>query len=336
MAHQAGQARLRRFRILPSKELSMKLFPFACLALTSLLAPLMAASRPVVALDCFHNNENSPHYTWQLTAMGGYSQLAAIVHQLDADTLSITTALDSAALAEADVLIIVDPDTPAESADPQYISDAEGDALEKWVRAGGRLMLLANNKGNCEFTRFNVLAARFGITFNQDTQAGTNFGPLPQDNPLFAGCDTVHIKEGCTLTLTDPAEAAFSYGGHALVATATIGTQGGRVFALGDPWVYNEYMGSKDNEACVTNVMRWLLPAPTAVNPPRSRQTAAAVGRVPQHTAGVLYQLNGRVISSPRLLPHGSGRINSGTAVNAHGVYVEKPAAGNEPRPRLR
>ena len=33
----------------------------------------------------------------------------------------------------------------------------------------------------------------------------------------------------------------------------------GEVFALGDPWVYNEYIDHKNNRAIVTNLFRYLL-----------------------------------------------------------------------------
>jgi unsaturated rhamnogalacturonyl hydrolase len=33
----------------------------------------------------------------------------------------------------------------------------------------------------------------------------------------------------------------------------------GMVFALGDPWGYNEYIDAFDNRVGLTNVFRWLL-----------------------------------------------------------------------------
>jgi hypothetical protein len=33
----------------------------------------------------------------------------------------------------------------------------------------------------------------------------------------------------------------------------------GTIFALGDPWLYNEYINSRDNFRSGTNVMQWLL-----------------------------------------------------------------------------
>ena len=33
----------------------------------------------------------------------------------------------------------------------------------------------------------------------------------------------------------------------------------GLVFALGDPWIYNEYIGHKDNRRIATNLFRSLM-----------------------------------------------------------------------------
>ena len=44
-----------------------------------------------------------------------------------------------------DVYIIVDPDTKKETANPNFIQKADIDAIEKWVKAGGTLVMLAND-----------------------------------------------------------------------------------------------------------------------------------------------------------------------------------------------
>lgn len=297
-------------------------FPFASLVLFSLAAISSAASKPVVALDCFHNNEPSPHYTWQLTSVGGYSQLATVVLGLGYDTLSITTAVDSAVLSNVTIFIIADPDDSSESPSPKFVSDAEADVLDKWVQRGGRLMLLGNNKGNCEFVHFNVLANKFGITFNEDTQVGTDFGPLPQTGPLFTGCDTLHIKDMCTLTITAPAQAAFTFGTAVLIATSTKGANGGTVFALGDPWVYNEYINSKDNKLCVTNVLKWLVGTSTAVSRD-CRGISLPKAAYPAAAGSMLFLTNGRACAP------------QGTSLSRGNVYIAKTVTGVSKRPIL-
>ena len=64
-----------------------------------------------------------------------------------------------------DLLINVDPDTAAETDTPNYIDADEIEDLEHWVKQGGTLVLLGNDKGNAEFEHFNRLAGRLGIEF---------------------------------------------------------------------------------------------------------------------------------------------------------------------------
>jgi hypothetical protein len=295
----------------------------AVLLVCGLLASQSSAQKPVVALDCFHNNETSPHYTWQLTSVGGYSQFGQLILGLGADTISIKTAMDSTVLAPVNVLIIADPDDSSEAANPNFMTAAEADALDKWVQRGGSLMLLGNNKGNCDFSHFNLCAAKFGITFNQDTQSGSSdLGPLPQ-HPFFVGCDTLHIVGICTQTLVAPAQAVFTSGGNVLISTALKGN--GKVFAMGDPWVYNEYINSKDNKPCATNVMKWLLGLTTGVFSNGMTMQKHFSG----HSSSTTYMMflpNGRLISaairksSPALarsdaaapMAHGNACIMSG------------------------
>jgi unsaturated rhamnogalacturonyl hydrolase len=119
------------------------------------------------------------------------------------------------------------------------------------------LVLLANNFGNCELSKISELGARFGIRFNADTY-GTVYDltPLPS-HVFFTGCDTLFIKDISTLTLTSPAQSVLTLGGKNLMATSAKGS--GTVFALGDPWLYNEYINRRDNFNAGSNVMKWLL-----------------------------------------------------------------------------
>lgn len=235
----------------------------------------------LVLLDCAYNNETKAdpagkptrfHYVWDDTANSGYSRLATIITRLGAiaDTLNAAPTVD--ALANASIYIIVDPDTPKEAAHPRTVSDSEAEVIENWVRGGGSLILLANDKGNAEFERFNGLAERFGIHFNEDShnrvtgyqyENGT-FDKFPQ-HPLFAGVRRVFIKEYSSLRLEKPARPVLrvSPDGPVVVAFARVGK--GSVFAVGDPWFYNEYMDARrlpegyDNTRTAENLFRWLL-----------------------------------------------------------------------------
>ena len=224
--------------------------------------PLWRDSQKVVALDGFHNNESKmpDHYQWDGTRMGGFSELAKVIQSLNAETRTIRERITSANLAGVNVLVIVDPDTPAETDDPKYIEPAEIDAIDKWVRAGGRLVLLGNDKGNAEFQHFNQLAARFGIEFLEETYPkvqGKGILIAEGHTAIFQGAPKVYLVEVAPLKLTGNAETVLEDKGTPIMALAHAGK--GQVFALGDPWVYNEYIGRNDNRAVALNLFRSLL-----------------------------------------------------------------------------
>lgn len=227
-----------------------------------------------VLLDCFYNNEwkngSRFHYTWDDTANSGFSVLGNIVEKVGAEVDTICEAPTLARLDKASIYLIVDPDTPKETALPHYIEKPAIGTILKWVRGGGVLVLLGNDKGNAEFTHLNMLAKKFGIQFNensrnrvvgQDFGAGT-FDKFPE-HPLFKNVRKIYLKEISTLTIRKPATAIFTEGGDVIMAFAHVGK--GAVFAVGDPWFYNEYMSTwrlpegYDNAKAAENLLRWLL-----------------------------------------------------------------------------
>jgi unsaturated rhamnogalacturonyl hydrolase len=232
----------------------------------------------VVLLDYFYNCEwkhiagkkTQFHYIWEDTANSGFSQLASTIEVLGARVDALHSAPTVDRLERCSVYVIVDPDTPAETPQPDYIEPSAADQIEQWVRQGGVLVLMANDSGNCEFSHLNVLAGRFGIKFNEDSYhrvVGNNFemgrfASLPQ-HPVFAGVKQIYLKEICSLTINDPATEVLSEKGHVFMATARVGK--GMVFAVGDPWLYNEYIdarklpGDYQNGEAGKRLFTWLL-----------------------------------------------------------------------------
>ena len=143
---------------------------FALLCFTSL-----ASAAPVVLLDGFHNNETRTpdHYRWEGTKPGGFSELGKLLQSAGYELKTLHERVTAQALAGAQVFVIVDPDTPAESDNPQYLDGSEIQPIDEWVQRGGKLVLLGNDKGNAEFEHFNQLAARFGIEFLEKTYPQT-------------------------------------------------------------------------------------------------------------------------------------------------------------------
>ncbi|HEX5554974.1 MAG TPA: DUF4350 domain-containing protein, partial [Chitinophagaceae bacterium] len=167
--------------------------------------------------------------------------------------------------------IIVDPDTKAESPDPHYIGPKDIRAIYRWVKKGGTLVLMANDSGNCEFTHLNRLAGKFGIHFNGDSRNRVQGHAFEQgaldigaQNAVFKNVKKVYIKELSTLTLQGSAKSVLqTRGGRVAAAIAHLGK--GTIFAVGDPWFYNEYTDGRklpagyQNYQAACDLTEWLL-----------------------------------------------------------------------------
>jgi unsaturated rhamnogalacturonyl hydrolase len=238
-----------------------------------------AGKNKTVVLDSYFNNEWKKdangrmiqwHYTWDEMANGGYSLWGNIFRSFDAKTETLDDAPTAAKLKNADVYIIVDPDTDKETEKPNYVSPADAKATSDWVKAGGVLVLMSNDFGNAEFDNFNNLAKQFGIEFNKDSKLrvqNNNFveGRIVTGagNPIFKKPRQLYLKEISTLTLTPPAKPVLEADGNKIMAVAKYGK--GTVFALGDPWIYNEYVDGRklpaeyENFKAANDFTLWLL-----------------------------------------------------------------------------
>jgi unsaturated rhamnogalacturonyl hydrolase len=232
-------------------------------------------SQTVIGLDNWFNREiqaqtGKPfHYLWSDTEMTGYSKWGEIFISRGAILKTVDKPFSSA-LRELDVYIIADPDTTTESLSPNYILPDDIKTIKKWVKRGGVLAILANDAPNCEFTNLNKLVSVFGMQFNHVTLhpvpgtdwemgASTN---LP-DHSLFKGVRKIYIKEVSDISLSGKASAILEEKGKVLIAETRFGK--GYVFAVGDPWIYNEYIDhdrlpeSFDNRKAAENLTDLLL-----------------------------------------------------------------------------
>jgi unsaturated rhamnogalacturonyl hydrolase len=210
-------------------------------------------SQPLVGLDNWFNRETNIkteapfHYLWADTEWSGYSQWGEIFLSKGARLSTIEKPLETV-LSNLDVYIIVDPDTTSESKSPNYIQREDIQAIENWVKKGGVLAVLANDAPNCEFTHLNQLMKTFGITFNHvslNRVQGSDFemGAATKfpDHPLFRDVKKIYIKEVSDINLSGNAKPILTVEGKILIAESMFGK--GYVFAIGDPWIYNEYIG---------------------------------------------------------------------------------------------
>ena len=211
-----------------------------------------SVAQPVIGLDTWFNNEKRAntgkpfHYLWTDTEFSGYSRWGEIFKTKGA-TLTTVAKPEPSALNKIDVYIIVDPDTISENPSPNYFMPEDIKAIKDWVKKGGVLAILANDAPNCEFTHLNRMSSEFGMTFNHVTihpVPGNDFEMgasknLP-DHPLFKGVSKIYIKEVSDINLSGSAKAILTENGKVLIAENRYGE--GYVFAIGDPWIYNEYI----------------------------------------------------------------------------------------------
>ena len=253
------------------------------------IAPgLSLAKHKTVLLDSYFNNEAkkdatgrvvSWHYKWDELPNSGFSFWGNIFRSFGVETNGLKEAPTRANLKQADIYIIVDPDTREENEHPNFIEQSHVDVITDWVKAGGVLVLMGNDVGNAEFEHFNDLAKQFGVQFNKDSRnrvQGNNYETgkimVPVRHPIFPTARQLFLKEISTLSISPPASVVVEDNGDAIIAVAKLGR--GTVFAVGDPWLYNEYVDGRklppefDNYKAAKDLSRWLIQR-TASNGPR-------------------------------------------------------------------
>ena len=231
-----------------------------------------------VVVDNYFNNEYKKdnglkfHYTWEDRFDSGYAWFGSIFNDLGAKTSTLTAAPNAKNLKSADVYIIVDPDSKKETSQPNYVNSTDIQEISNWVKAGGTLVMMANDTSNCEIPHFNELAKAFGIEFttkNRNMVQGVQFEQgrldIPANNEVFKNTKSIYVKELATLSLKAPAQSILTDKGDVIIAIAKVGK--GKVFAIGDPWLYNEYVNahklpmSFENFNAARDLAKWLLQA---------------------------------------------------------------------------
>ena len=210
------------------------------------------------------------HYVWNEMDLNGYSIFGNAFQSHGASLSMLLEEPTPANLANASVYVIVDPDTPKETSDPKYISQKDADVVADWVKRGGVLALFANDYGNCDLEHLNILAGKFGIQFNNDSLNHVEGNKFEQGqvvvttpNDVLRNAKTLYLKEISSLKLSSPAKALMIHNGNMIMATAQYGK--GWVFAIGDPWLYNEYTDGRklpaeyQNFTAAKDLSRWLL-----------------------------------------------------------------------------
>lgn len=247
---------------------------FSCLS-------LIGFAQSKVVLDNYYNNEFNIktgkhfHYLWEDKAMSGFSEFGSLFIRDGAhiSTLKKKPTLNS--LKGTDLYIIVDPDTKSETVNPKFMDKIAANAIASWVKKGGALLMMANDVNNCELDSFNILAEKFGMHFEKEvlhlekseTGKPRNFNSCASLNlpnhVLFKGVSKIFLKEIAPIRCAMPAKPVLVENKKVLMAEAKYGK--GYVFAVGDPWLYNEYIdhlvlpADFDNFKAAENLVDMLL-----------------------------------------------------------------------------
>ena len=132
------------------------------------------------------------------------------------------------------------------------------------------LVMMANDSNNVEFNHYNELAEKFGIYWNEnmrhdviDNKYEQGGLPIAPNHPVFKNVKKDYIKQICTQTIDKPAISVYTENGEVLMSFARFGK--GTVFAVGDPWFYNEYLDGRkipaefENYQAATDLVQWLM-----------------------------------------------------------------------------
>jgi hypothetical protein len=153
-------------------------------------------------------------------------------------------------------------------------SDAEIEALEQWVRAGGGLMTTIGYASPSERTNTNNILARFGIAYGdqqiliRDTENSVPvtewFGP----HPVTQGVSRVGVDNGYAVLGQGTTLAREQ--GNDLLKVQEVGT--GHVVVWGDEWItYDSEWASRADyqvEQFWVNVIKWLTVEKVCQVPP--------------------------------------------------------------------
>ncbi|HVI04992.1 MAG TPA: glycoside hydrolase family 88 protein, partial [Sphingomicrobium sp.] len=219
--------------------------------------------------DAF-GNEVLFHYKWDTEDMPGYSLFGHIFRDFGAQTKELDAEPTAQNLGGAQIYVIASPDNADKNPHPNFANAEDAKQITEWIKAGGVLAIMENDTSFADLDHFNVIAEKFGMHFNSVLRkhvVGTNWeqGKIAVDGggPIFHNPHTFYVKDVCTISLKPPATSVLKEGDDIFMATAKYGK--GTVFALVDPWLYNEYTDGRklpaeyDNYAGGIEFVRWLL-----------------------------------------------------------------------------
>jgi unsaturated rhamnogalacturonyl hydrolase len=241
-----------------------------------------AARGQIITVDAWYNSQQRKnaagqmdyfHYKWSDMSDSGYSLLAQMFQSYGMATETLYSAPTLAKLSKSQFYLIVSPDIPVKNPNPHYMTARDAAEIASWVRRGGVLILMENDPPNADIDHLNLLADKFGIHFDNvlhhhiiGEQVEDGRIPVEAGGALFHQAHTLYMKDTCAISLQGPATALLRDRGDVVMASAKYGR--GTVFAVVDPWLYNEYTDGRknpriynqfDNFAGGKELVQWLL-----------------------------------------------------------------------------
>jgi unsaturated rhamnogalacturonyl hydrolase len=210
------------------------------------------------------------HYKWDTQDNPGYSLLGHIFRNFGAETKELDAEPTFNNLRGAQVFVIASPDNADKNPHPHYANAEDATQIAEWVKAGGVLAIMENDTSFADLDHFNTVSDKFGIHFNSVLRKhviGTQWdmGKIVVDGngPVFHHPHTLYMKDVCTISVSGPAKPLLAEGEDIFMAEAKYGK--GTVYAVVDPWLYNEYTDGRklpalyDNYAAGKELVRWIL-----------------------------------------------------------------------------
>jgi unsaturated rhamnogalacturonyl hydrolase len=210
------------------------------------------------------------HYKWDTQDEPGYSLFGHLFREFGAETKELDAEPTADNLHSAQVFVIASPDNADKNPQPHYANAEDAAQIAEWVKAGGVLMIMENDTSFADLQHFNVISEKFGIHFNSVLRKhviGTQWemGKIVVDGggPIFHHPHTLYMKDVCTISVSGPAKPVLAEGDDIFMAVAKYGK--GTVYAVVDPWLYNEYTDGRklpalyDNYAAGKELARWIL-----------------------------------------------------------------------------
>ena len=210
------------------------------------------------------------HYKWDTQDNPGYSLLGHIFRNFGAETKELDAEPTFDNLRGAQVFVIASPDNADKNPHPHYANAEDAAQIAEWVKAGGVLMIMENDTSFADLDHFNAISDKFGIHFNSVLRkhvVGTQWdmGKIAVDGsgPVFHHPHTLYMKDVCTISVSESAKPLLAEGSDIFMAETKYGK--GTVYAVVDPWLYNEYTdgrklpASYDNYSAGKELVRWIL-----------------------------------------------------------------------------